>query len=67
VWVTLMMVSALTVLGFLRDAGLFPSVRPDSRQEVPMRNKTRIRLLFVAVLETFSAIGASYTAGSLPT
>jgi hypothetical protein len=68
VWVSLLMASILTVLRFVRDARLMPSVGQGSRKEVPMRHKAhRSGLLRIAVFETFSAIGASYTAGALPT
>jgi hypothetical protein len=68
VWVSLVMVPVLTVLTMVRDASLIPSIGQGSRKEVPMRQKThRFRLFRVAMLETLWAIGASYTAGSLPT
>ncbi len=68
-WICLTMVSVLTVLhSLVRDASLLPSARQGSRKEVPMGHMIRrFRLVRVAMLETFWAIGASYMAGSLPT
>jgi hypothetical protein len=67
-WGGLLMASILTVLRFVRDASLTPSVGQGSRKEVPMGHKAhRLRLFRGAMFETLSAIGASYAAGALPT
>lgn len=66
-WASLSMVPILTVLKFVRDARLAPSVGQGSRKEVPMRQKAHRSWLLCAVLETLWAIGASYAAGCLPT